>query len=159
MDDYTTILFSINLVITLPLLIYQYFEVSGTGKFLNIKQKNKRKNPALALVLNLFFLIFGLGYLYLGEWKRFVYYFIGWQLLFLNPYFFKTGYYIIIFFIWVFTLFDVLQRAELGNYKIENRRTIYLKDSRSWARYIYPIIIIVSFIYGTMLESGELALK
>lgn len=94
------------------LLIYQYFEITGKGELLNVKGARKPKRRLAALALNLFPLPLGLGYLYLGEWKRFLYYFLGWQFLSLRVMpDDRSSAFAVWAMIWIFTMFDLYRKA------------------------------------------------
>lgn len=85
------------------------------------------KNPWIAVGLNCFPLVMGLGYIYLGRWVRFVIVFVGVQFLgagfvilpiltelglrFLLPYLLGV--------VWVYTLYDAYARTREHNTRIQ----------------------------------------
>lgn len=125
-------------------LIHQYFEIKGTGKFLNARLSGKKKNPKVALGLNAFLAMIGLGYLYLGEWKRFLFYLFGWQIAFLTGFPKKGEYLTILFGIWIFTLYDGYERAK----KTHAPDYVIPRPKQTW--FVYALMLLVPSVLAAI---------
>jgi hypothetical protein len=85
-----------------------------------------QKKAWLAVVLNLFLLIMGLGYVYLGLWRRFLVVLLI-QLLSLAPMTFlglREYNKYLLFGLWIFTLIDVHRQAVDHNKRASAHRTL-----------------------------------
>lgn len=97
--------------------------------------KSNSKKPWLAVALNVFPLVMGLGYIYLGLWKRFAVVFLL-QLFTLAP---MTGLGLreynkyLLGLIWLFTLFDAYKQALNFNRMTANHSLSSADDIRDGA--------------------------
>jgi len=115
---------------TLPISSYQTKEaisIREEGEASLIGQEvtsnihiSQKKSPTNAFLLNLFPLIMGLGYLYLGKWKRFIAVF-GIQLFSLAPMTWlglRQYNVYLLGFVWIMTLVDIWSQAKAVNNEI-----------------------------------------
>ncbi len=92
--------------------------LSTTNNIPAITQKDKKpKSPTTAVLLNAFPLIFGLGYIYIGKWSRFILVF-GIQLFSLFPMTVLglreyNGYLLAL--VWIISMFDAQSQTKIYN--------------------------------------------
>ena len=111
---------------------------------LNSSQQRSKK-PILGVLLNLFPLIMGLGYLYVGNWKRFgvVVFIQFFSLLFMTQLGLAQYNTYLLFALWIFSWFDVYGQVKAYNEKIAqsvaSEKLVSLKKPTSTDNSLPPI--------------------
>lgn len=93
--------------------------IEAKQETINVETK-KRKSPIGAVLLNVFPLIFGLGYIYIGKWRRFFVVF-GLQLfslLFMTMLGLREYNTYLLAFIWIASMVDVYNQAKIYNEQV-----------------------------------------